>query len=411
MIQSQRLAVDGGIPVRQKPLPLLKPSYGYDELQEIISVFERGVFCSVYPTACKVNALETAFAEMIGVKHAVAFSSGTTAQHASLAAIGIEPGDEVIVPPLTFISTAYTVLMQGGTVVFADVDEGTFNLDPAMVQEKITSRTRAVVPVHWFGHPVDMDPILALAQEHGLTVIEDCAHAYGTEYRGRKAGTMGAMACWSMQESKVITAAGEGGMFTTDDNALADRARMMRDHGKSQEKHPPQPGVIPGYEVVVVGNNYRMTEIQAAFALAQLRQLDAFHAQRQAHAMVLDDGLRDVPGLVLQAVHPDVALAYAYYPVRFQEANFRAGLEQISLALTAEGIGNYPIAREEMCHMHPVFTSRSGHDGQQYGPGTLPVAERIARELLILPLYPNLTHQDLNDTIAGVRKVAAAYAV
>ena len=407
---SEKPAVEGGTPVRLVQLPLVRACYGLEELQEVVSVFQEGVFCSVDPTARKVKALEKAFAEFVGVKHAVAFSSGTTAQHASLAAIEIEPGDEVIVPPLTFISTAYTVLIQGGTVVFADVDPGTFNLDPARVREKITPRTRAVIPVHWFGHPVDMDPLLELAQEHNLTVIEDCAHAYGGAYRSRPVGTMGAMTCWSFQASKVITTAGEGGMLTTNDDRLAERARMIRDHGKSQARESAQPGWVPAYQVVVVGNNYRMTEIQAGFGLAQLRKLDTFRTQRKAHTEYLDAALLDVPGLSRQAVRPDVTLSYAYYPVRFQTGHFRVSIDQISLSLRAEGIGNYPIAKEELCHVHPIFTSRSGQNGQRYGPGTLPVAEQIARELLILPMYPDLTRQDLDDVISAVRK-AAAYAV
>ena len=402
---NNKLAIDGGPAVRGELLPLVRVCFDNRETQQVQSVFDAGIFCSVSPGATKIKALEVAFARYVGSKHAVAFSSGATAQHASLAALVIGPGDEVVVPPLTFISTAYTVLIQGGTVVFADVDDGTFNLDPASVREKITARTRAIVPVHWFGHPVDMDPLLTLAEEHNLGVIEDCAHAYSTVYRGRKAGTMGAMACWSLQESKLITAAGEGGMLTTDDDRLADHARMIRSHGKSQSG----PAGREGYRIVAVGNNYRMTEIQAAFALAQLEKIDEFRSKRRVHIEYLDAALHDVPGLRRPTPDADVVLSYAYYPIRFVRGRFRVRLERISKALAAEGIETYPIARDEMCHVHPLFTERSVPGGPQYGPGTLPVAERIAEELLILPLYPDLTRKDLDDMIAAVQKVAGAY--
>ena len=401
------LAINGGTPVRDTPLPLIRVSFDDREKSQIMSVLDAGAFCSVMPAASKVRQLETDFARRVGAKHAMAFSSGTTAQHASLAALDIGPGDEVIVPPLTFISTAYTVLMRGATVVFADVDEGTINLYPAKVAKKITPRTKAVVPVHWFGHPVDMDPLLALAREHDIAVIEDCAHTCGgSSYHGQPIGTMGAIACWSLQESKLMTAAGEGGFFTTDDDDLADAARMMRDHGKSQQRRPDQ----RGYEVVAVGNNYRMTEIQAAFAIAQLEKLDGFIAKRREHTEYLDATLRHIPQLRRQDIRPNVELAYSYYPIRFLSDSFNVDLVQISDALTAEGIGNSAIGHHEMCHVHPVFTQQSGTNGQHYGPGTLPIAERIAEELLILPLYPDLTRRDLDDTIAAVRKVVAAYA-
>ena len=408
MIVDATLAIDGGTPVRRDPLPLIRACAGQEELREVLEVFEAGVFGSAYPTATKVRGLEKAFAEYVGAKHALAFSSGTTAQHASLAAIGIGEGDEVIVPPLTFISTAYTVLIRGGTVVFADVADATINLDVEEVRRKITPRTRAVVPVHWFGRPVDMDPLLALARQHDLVVIEDCAHAQATTYRGRHVGTMGAMACWSLQESKLITAGGEGGVLTTDDDELAEAARMMRDHGKGRAE-PADGGAAGGYRVVSVGNNYRMTEMQGAFALAQLGKVGELNAKRQAHTERLDAGLGGIAGLVRPADPADGELSYPYYPIRFQMGCFRVGLDRISAALTAEGVGNYDIARDEMCHVQPVFADRSGTKGQTYGPGTLPVAERIADELLILPMYPDLTRRDLDDTIAAVRKVAAAY--
>lgn len=394
-----KLAVDGGSPVRQSLLPLIRVSYGEEEQREVLDVFERGVFGSVYPKAVKVRALEEAFAVYAGTKHAVAFSSGTTAQHATLVAAGIGPGDEVIVPPLTFASTAYTVFMAGAMPVFADVDDNTITLDPVSVGEAITPQTRAVIPVHWFGHPCAMNELLDLAALHDLTVIEDCAHAFGTVYRGRKAGTLGTMACWSLQTSKVLTAAGEGGILTTDDDEVAQIARSMCDHGKDKS---PEAAGEDGYRIIRVGNNYRLSEMHAAFALAQLRKADAFRTARRAHTAYLDAALSGMIGLRRRQPWPDVELAYAYYAIRFDVDVFRVDLTQIAAALTAEGIGNGMIGREEFVPAHPLFL-------ECCRPAHLPVAERISKELLILPLYPDLTQTDLDDIIAAVEKVVAAY--
>ena len=329
---NEKLAIDGGQPAHHgSPIQAIKVVYGYEELRGILDVFESGSFCPASPQATKTRELERAFADKLGMKHAIAFNSGATAQHAALAACGIGPGDEVIVPPLTFISTAYTVLIQNAVPVFADVDPGTINLDPEQVRQKITRRTRAIVPVHWFGHAVEMDELLDIAQEHRLMVIEDCAHAFGGRYKGRALGTIGNLSCWSLQQSKVITAAGEGGMVTTDDDALARKVSSVRSHGKrfeqsaTGEQRPTHP-----YQVVTIGNNYRMGELHAAFALAQLRKLDDFHQRRRECAEYLRDRLKDLPGLLLQDMRPGVDSAYAYFPLRFGQDHFRQGIGQIS---------------------------------------------------------------------------------
>jgi dTDP-4-amino-4,6-dideoxygalactose transaminase len=397
---SARLAIEGGSPVRPgPPIPLSRPSYGWDELREVLDVFEGGTFCAISPTARKVADLEQALAEVTGARHVVVMSSGSNAQHATLMALNIGPGDEVIVPSLTFYSTAYTVLLQGATPVFADVSEATITLDPQDVARRITSRTRAIVPVHWFGRPAEMDPLLALAAEHGIAIVEDCAHGFGTVYRGRPVGTIGALGAWSMQESKLITAAGDGGFVTTNDERLALEARMARDHGR----RPPRPGVAHDYgRLQQIGNHYRLTEIQAAFALAQARRLPHFRAMRRRHTEALDRALRDVPGLAFQDRRGDLEVSYAYYPVRFLRGHFTADIDAISAAILAEGISTYPIAKDEMCHVQPVFVQRRGR-------GTLPVSERIGEELLLLPLFPDLSPAEIDDVIGATLKVAEAY--
>jgi len=396
---ADKLAIDGGTPVRGGILPTWKVNYGYEELQEILEVFDNGLFCSINPDAPKVPALEKAFAEYVGCEYALAFSSGTTAQHASMVAAGVGSGDEVIVPPLAFASTAYTVFMVEATPVFADVDDNSITLDPQSVADAITPKTKAIVPVHWFGHPAAMDELLALAKEHNLTVIEDCAHGYGAVYKGQAAGTIGAMACWSLQETKVLTAAGEGGIFTTNDLGIAQMADSIRDHGKDKAYVPKD---MADYSIIRVGNNYRLSEVHAAFALAQLRKVDRLQNGRKEHAEYLDETLTEIPGLRRPVAEPGVTLGHAYYPIRFDVDHFTVDLEQISDALKAEGIGNGMSGEIEFSYKYPLFQENSP-------PADLPVAERIRRELLLLPLYPDLTRSDLDDVIAGVTKVVAAY--
>ena len=397
---TDRLAIDGGSPVRERTLPFTRISYGYEELREILDVFESGTFCSVMPTATKVPALEESFADYVGAKYAVAFSSGTTAQHAALVAAGVGPGDEVIVPPLTFASTAYTVFMTGATPVFADVDDKTITLDPDRVVEATTEKTRAIVPVHWFGHPAAMGGIMGHADRHGIAVIEDCAHAFGAMYRGQGVGTIGAMSCWSFQQSKILTAAGEGGALVTNDLGHAQMAMSMRDHGK--DKTAPA-GVVDRYEIVRVGNNYRLSELHAGFALAQLRKAGRIQDARQAHTLYLDDALGGTPGVRRPEPADDVTVGYPYYPVRFLEGSFTADLAGITDALQAEGIDTIRVAAEEFVPDHPLFR-------EHCGPVDLPVARQISKELMLLPLYPDMERSDLDDVVTAVRKVTAAYA-
>ena len=412
------LAIHGGRPVRSgPPIPLSRPSFGAEELDEIREVFDQGVFCAINPGATKVKQLEAALAEVTGARHVIATSSGATAQHATLSALDIGPGDEVIVPSLTFYSTAYTVLLQNAIPVFAEVDPDTITLDPDDVRRRVSARTRAIVPVHWFGRPAEMDTLLEIAAEHDLFVIEDCAHAFGTTYRGRPAGSLGHLAAWSMQESKLITSAGDGGFITTNDDRLAERARMARDHGRRPKATPP--GQHDYERLVEMGNHYRLTEVQAAFALAQLRKLPSFRERRRQATEALDAGLRGIEGLAFQQREGDFNLSYGYYPVLFRTGHFAADIDEITAAFAAEGVTTYPIAKDEMCHVQPVFTNHRGRGRANcpfdccrdasyppYGRGTLPVSEQVGEELILLPLFPDLTSTDIEDVIRAVWKVA-----
>jgi len=421
---SDRLALDGGQPVHPgEPIPLCQIVYGDEELQAIQEVLQSGALSGIATGAHQIADFEQEFAAWAGTRHAIACSSGTAAQHISMAAIGVGPGDEVIVPTLTFISTAYTPLLHNAIPIFADVDE-TVTLDPADVRRKVTARTRAIVPVHWFGHPAAMDELGQIAQEHNLRLVEDCAHANGTRYKGRPAGKLGDAACWSLQETKVMTALGEGGVLTTDDDELAARARMFRNHGEVPSAEAGAGGWHGRYQVMAIGNHYRPTEIQAAFAREQLRRVDGLWGTRKACSDFYDQALAGVPGLLLPQPRDYATLSYAYYPLRFQLGAFRQPLTRIAAAFLAEGVRTLAIGLDELCHVHPLFTEQRGrgdlrcpfqcphYEGRhtlRYEAGMFPVAERIAQELLLIPLHPALTTRELEDVVEVVRKVAKAY--
>ena len=420
-MHSEQLAINGGPPVHpDQPIPLTKVCWDGGEQSAVQRVFESGIFCSVYEEAVEVKALEEEFAHRVGARHAVAFNSGTTAQHAALTALDIGAGDEVIVPPLTFISTAYTVLIAGSVPVFADVCRDTITIDPRDIEKKISPRTKAIVPVHWFGHPADMEAIMSLAAKHDLAVIEDCAHGPGITLHGTQAGSFGQIACWSLQQSKILTAAGEGGFATTDDDVLASRLRQICDHGKEKSAKAPSDLAAP-YRVTALGNNYRLGEMHAAFARAQLGKLDDFQRRRRSAYVFLYEWLCEIPGLEFQIPRPGAGLSYYCFPVLFPSESFSVPVAQINAALHAEGIGTHPIALDELCHVHPLFATAEGRatacayqlSGDApipaYGWGTLPVAEKIANELLLLPMHPGLSEQDLDDIVVATRKVAGAY--
>ena len=418
---NEQLAIDGGPPVRTgTTIPLMKVCWDEDEQNAVQRVFESGYFCSVYEQAPEVKGLEKEFARCVGAQYAVAFNSGTTAQHAVLVALGIGPGDEVIVPTLTFMSTAYSVLLVGAVPVFADVHPDTITMDPQDAEARISARTKAIVPVHWLGHPADMDAIMPLAAAHDLAIIEDCAHGPGITLHGQEVGSFGQMAIWSLQQSKMLTAAGEGGLATTNDKVLATRLRQICDHGKDKGARTPLDFVAP-YRITALGNNYRLSEIQAAFARAQLVKLPGFQERRRVAHASLRHRLGDVPGLRFPVLPEGASRSGYVFPVLFPGEQFSASIQRISAALHAEGVESYPIAVDELCHIHPLFSEEEGRaTALAYrlrgdtpvpacGWGTLPVAEKISTELLLLPMHPDLSEADLEDVAAAVHKVAHAY--
>src|SRR5580658_4670288 len=293
------LAIDGGIPVRKTMLPYGRQSISEDDIQAVVDVL-RSDWLTTGP---KVLEFEEALAARVGAKYAVAFSSGTAALHGAAFVAGLKPGDEAITAPLTFAATANCVLYQGARPVFADVSPDTLNLDPDRFAERITTNTRAVLPVDYGGHPADLDPILALAERHGLVVIEDACHAVGAEYHGRRTGSVAHMSVFSFHPVKHL-ATGEGGMVTTDRADLAENLRRFRNHGISSDARQRHASGQWHYEMVSLGFNYRLTDVACALGIAQLKNLEANLTRRREIAARYSSAFRNIAGVIVPTVRP-----------------------------------------------------------------------------------------------------------
>ena len=322
-----KLALHGGAPVRTRPFPAW-PISGPEEERRLLGVLRSGQWGRL--DGAEVSSFEERFAAAHGCQHGIAVVNGTVALRIALLAAGIRAEDEVIVPPYTFVATATAVLEANAIPVFADIDLHTFNLDPAAVQAAITPRTRAIIPVHFAGQPADMDAITAFARARGLVVIEDAAHAHGAAYRGRPAGSLGDIACFSFQSSKNLTA-GEGGIITTNDDALAAACRSIHNCGRVPD------GVW--YEHHVVSGNYRLGEFQGAVLNGQLDRLEEQTQTRDRNGRALASRLAGIPGLHPQQRPPETTRhSYHLFMLRLDAAQFGASRASVLDALEAEGI-------------------------------------------------------------------------
>jgi UDP-4-amino-4,6-dideoxy-N-acetyl-beta-L-altrosamine transaminase len=391
------LAIDGGTPVRKDLLPYGRQSIDEEDIQAVVDVL-RSDWLTTGP---KVAEFEDAFAKRVGSRHAVSFSSGTAALHGAAFAAGLKPGDEAITTPLTFAATANCVLYQGATPVFADVSADTLNLDPQHVAEKITPRTRAVFPVDYAGHPADLDAILKLAAQHGLVVIEDASHALGAEYGGRRVGSVADMTVFSFHPVKHL-ATGEGGMVTTDRTDFADTLRRFRNHGISSEARQRQAEGQWHYEMVLLGFNYRLTDIACALGLSQLEKLGENLSRRREIAAYYAAAFRNLERVTNPCVRADANPAWHLYPVRLNLEKLSADRGQIFRALRAENIGvnvHYiPV------HLHPYYRDHFGHRGGDY-----PIAENAYDRLISLPMFHGMSDQDTQDVVSAVTKVVNHY--
>ncbi|MCB1764852.1 MAG: UDP-4-amino-4,6-dideoxy-N-acetyl-beta-L-altrosamine transaminase [Candidatus Competibacteraceae bacterium] len=348
-------------------------------------------------TGPKIAEFEQAFADFVGMREAVAVSSGTAALHTVMAALGIGPGDEVIVPAMTFAATANSVVFQGGTPVFADVDPETLLLDPDAVDARITSRTRAVIAVDYAGQPCDYDALRMIADRHDLALVADACHALGGNDQGRPVGSLADLSAFSLHPVKPITT-GEGGVITTDDPQWAQRMRRFRNHGIATDHRQREQQNSWFYEMVELGYNYRLTDFQCALGISQLRKLPNWVARRQAITRVYDKALAEIPGVKPLAVRASVSHAYHLYVVRLDPEQLGKSRTDMFAALRAAGIGvnvHYiPV------HLHPFYRERF-----RTGPGLCPVAEAAYEQILSLPIFPAMNDHDVDQVISALAKI------
>ncbi len=373
-------------------LPLARPDLSEDEIAEVVDTLRSG-WLTLGP---KTQRFEEEFRKLAGTEHAVALNSCTAGLHLALLAAHIGPGDEVITTAITFAATANVIVHVGATPVLADVCADDLNIDPADVARRITPRTRAIMPVHYGGQACRMDEILALARPRGIRVIEDAAHCAGSLYRGRPVGSLGDASVFSFYAIKNMTT-GEGGMLTTDDAALAEEVRSLRNHGmdtNAWKRHAP--GATLFYSVDAPGFNYRMTDIQASIGLGQLKRLSEFNARRAELAALYTRLFERVPGVETPRVRPEVTSNWHLYVIRLRQA--RISRSDLGEELRKRGIQTavhyLPI------HYHPFYRERFGWEKGQY-----PVAEAEFERILSLPLFPQMTDGDVERVVSAVEEI------
>jgi len=332
-----------------------------------------------------VTEFENKFSEFCGSKHGVATSSGTTALHLSLTALGIGRNDEVIIPSLTMIASANPVIFAGATPVFVDSESETWNIDVSKIEEKITQKTKAIMPVHIYGHPVDMDPLLDIAKKHNLWVIEDAAEAHGAEYKGKRAGSLGDVGCFSFYTNKIITT-GEGGMVTTDNDEIFDRLVDLRDLAHSKEQR---------YLHYEIGFNYRLTNLQAGVGLAQMKKIDGYIVARREHARIYNSILKDVDGIKLPPEADNVKNVYWLYSILVED-DFGIKRDDLEIELYKKGIETRPFFIP--MHKQPVFQKMG------FITGEFPIADELGKKGICLPSSSSLKEKQIKyvcDSIKG----------
>jgi dTDP-4-amino-4,6-dideoxygalactose transaminase/nucleoside-diphosphate-sugar epimerase len=399
---AEQPAMSGGDPVRTEFLPFALPFIGREEEEEMLDSLRSGWLT----TGPKTKRFEVALAEYAGAKHAIAVNSCTAALHVSLAALGIGPGDEVITSAITFPATANVVIHQGARPVLVDVDPTTLNIDPRAVEAAVTERTKAIIPVHMAGQPVDMEAIYDIAQRHGLHVIEDAAHAIGAEYRGARIGNLsGSIAsCYSFYPIKNMTTI-EGGAVLTNDDEFAERARLYSLHGISKDawKRYSNAG-YQHWDTLLPGFKYNMTDIQSAIGLHQLRRLDGFLHTRERYAGIYERAFADLPEIEMLRRVDGVKHAWHLFVILLRTDRLSIDRDTFMEALRRENIGSGIHFRS--LHIQPYY-----RDTFQIREGDLPHAAAVSDRLLSLPLYPKMTERDVLDVVDAVRKLVVAYRV
>ena len=360
-------------------IPVARPAIGQDEISAVTAVLESGMLAA----GERVAEFEKKFSDYCGTTHAVAVNNGTAALHAALLAADIGPGDEVIVPSFSFIATATAVSMTGAKPVFVDVNEQTFGIDPAQVEDSVTPKTKAVIGVHLFGQPFDVPGVQQVCDSHNLTLIEDAAQAHGAMYNGEKTGGFGQFGCFSFYATKNMTT-GEGGMVTTSDKAYNERLRLLINHGQSEK-----------YLHTRLGYNYRMTDVAAAIGLVQLKKLEKFNMRRRKNAEYYDSHI-SVKGLVTPAVAPGMHHVYHQYVIRLTD-EFPMKRADFMEYFKAKGIGtavHYPLP----IHHQPVYARANE-------PDSCPVSTSLASSVLSIPVHPLLDQKELAYICDAINRV------
>src|ERR1035441_860913 len=396
----ETLAIHGGTPVRGVLLPYGRQSVDDADVEEVVKVL-RSDWLTTGP---KIGEFEERFAAWIGARHAVSFSSGTAALHGAAFAAGLGTGDEAITTPMTFCATTNCILYQGATPVFADVSPDTLNLDPGEVSRKLSarapSRVKAIIAVDYAGHPAALDELGRLAKTHGVLLIEDACHALGAEFQEKRVGSIADMTVFSFHPVKHLTT-GEGGMVATNDARLAGTLRCFRNHGINSEARERHESGHWFYEMVLLGFNYRLTDIACALGLSQLERLTANLKRRREIAAQYAEAFRDLPAIIIPAVRDGIVPAWHIYPVRLKLELLAKGRAEIFRALRAENIGvnvHYiPV------HQHPYYRERFNTKARYS------VAEDAYERLISLPMFHSMTAQDVEDVIHALRKVVTHY--
>lgn len=356
-------------------IPINLPSIGEEEIQAVVKVMRSGMLTSGLGAGPKVTEFEKNYAAFAGVKNAIAVNTGTAALHAAVMAAGVKAGEEVILPSFTFVATAEAVVLAGGKPVFADIDPETFTLSPEDVEKAITPKTKAIIPVDLYGLPADIKPIREIVRKNGLAIIEDCAQSHGATYERKPAGALADVACWSLYAAKNI-GTGEGGVVTTDDDKLADTVRMIRTHGEKAK-----------YSSLMLGTNYRMTEIQAAIGIVQLARLPDFFAKREGNAERLTESLKGIDKIKLPSELKNRKSSWYLYTIRINDAT-ESMRNNIIKEMHDKGIGAeayYPTPVHQMPYYKETF-----------GRFNLPETEKAAKQVLSLPIHPSVTDEQID---------------
>ncbi len=385
--------------MRSTFLPFARPGLGEEEIAEVADTLRSGWIT----TGPKVERFTAEFLDYVGGRFGVPVSSATAGLHVSLLALGVGAGDEVVTTPMTFVATLNTIVHCGAVPVLADIDAATLNIRVEEIERRLTARTKAIVPVHYVGQPVDLDPLLELARDRGIAVLEDAAHAVGAEYKGRRIGSFPTTSVFSFHPNKNMTT-GEGGMIVTDDEAVFERASLLKFHGMDREawKRFAKSG-SPRYDVAVPGFKYNMMDIQAALGLHQLKRLDGFLAERERLASQYDEALAGLPGLILpQRVSYPVRHAWHLYTPLLDVDRLRIGRDRFMDELKKRNIGtglHYTAA-----HEFSYYSARFG-----WTPDDFPEAHFVSERIVSLPLFPGLTDADQRDVIEAVTEVLAEF--